>query len=384
MAALSSTTFASGTSRTRLRSLLVPAFLRFKPLRFARLQRQQRLFETILSDCPVCRVSHWDLCAVCDPAAVPGHPQLTAILFRTSLVGVVASMLILAPVALGFTLAGQGPFITAARAATRPMPLLLAQVFLMFVFASMVLIASLLDERQQLQAAVTTNDDIYRLIANNSGDMIFVSDATGAFRYISPVALDLLELPRNALDEFNWRHVHPRTSTRSPECSVDCTMAEAEAACTYRIRHGDGRYRWFESHCRLSEGKRTRRDSAGGRHHARCGGGGGGPPSSVASSSETINAELTSAAGTDTLTGLANRRRYNESRRLIWQRARRTRGHLALLIIDIDSFKDYNDNYGHEQGDACLRLVAHAIESALRSSDDLVARYGGEIPCPAP
>lgn len=80
----------------------------------------------------------------------------------------------------------------------------------------------------------------------------------------------------------------------------------------------------------------------------------------------------------DELTGLANRRRMNEFLAVEWARSKRSDQSLALAMIDIDQFKLYNDHYGHQAGDECLKRVAHAIQSSVRRAGDLAARYGGE------
>jgi len=80
----------------------------------------------------------------------------------------------------------------------------------------------------------------------------------------------------------------------------------------------------------------------------------------------------------DALTGVANRRRFDEYLDQEWRRGNRNEYPLSLLMIDIDHFKSYNDTYGHQQGDECLRNVAHEIQQHLRRPSDMVARYGGE------
>lgn len=80
----------------------------------------------------------------------------------------------------------------------------------------------------------------------------------------------------------------------------------------------------------------------------------------------------------DELTGLANRRNLNEVLASEWARSMRSDQSLALAMIDIDYFKLYNDQYGHQAGDECLKRVAHTIELNARRTGDLAARYGGE------
>jgi len=80
----------------------------------------------------------------------------------------------------------------------------------------------------------------------------------------------------------------------------------------------------------------------------------------------------------DALTEVANRRRFDEYLHLEWRRAVRSRYPISLLMIDIDYFKSYNDTYGHQKGDECLKAVASEIKQYLRRPSDMVARYGGE------
>jgi diguanylate cyclase (GGDEF)-like protein/PAS domain S-box-containing protein len=90
------------------------------------------------------------------------------------------------------------------------------------------------------------------------------------------------------------------------------------------------------------------------------------------------NRRLERLAATDALTGLANRRRFDEGLETEVARARRASVPLALILCDIDCFKQYNDGYGHPAGDVCLQQVARALRDVFRRALDVVARYGGE------
>jgi diguanylate cyclase (GGDEF)-like protein len=92
----------------------------------------------------------------------------------------------------------------------------------------------------------------------------------------------------------------------------------------------------------------------------------------------TMAASLEQLALTDGLTNIANRRRFDAALELEIARAMRTNEPLALLMIDSDHFKAYNDRYGHAAGDTCLRRIASALQAVPRRPADLVARYGGE------
>jgi len=87
---------------------------------------------------------------------------------------------------------------------------------------------------------------------------------------------------------------------------------------------------------------------------------------------------LQSMARIDGLTGLANRRHFDEKLDAEWRRCARSGTPLALILIDLDYFKLFNDYYGHQAGDACLQQVAACLKREFTRSHDLVARYGGE------
>ena len=93
---------------------------------------------------------------------------------------------------------------------------------------------------------------------------------------------------------------------------------------------------------------------------------------------EEANLRLADLSFRDGLTGLANRRHLDETLATEWARARRQGDSLAVLMIDVDFFKRYNDRYGHPAGDLCLKRIAALIAGELRGTDDVAFRFGGE------
>ena len=93
---------------------------------------------------------------------------------------------------------------------------------------------------------------------------------------------------------------------------------------------------------------------------------------------QDANEELTRLATSDGLTQVANRRRFDQYLQQEWQRMMRDRSPMSLILCDIDFFKLYNDTYGHQDGDDCLKQVAKILDRAAKRSIDLAARYGGE------
>jgi diguanylate cyclase (GGDEF)-like protein len=93
---------------------------------------------------------------------------------------------------------------------------------------------------------------------------------------------------------------------------------------------------------------------------------------------EVVNRHLHTLVSTDALTGVANRRAFDLTSAREWLRAARDQVPISMLMLDIDHFKAYNDIYGHQSGDECLRRVATAAASVLHRPVDVLARYGGE------
>lgn len=93
---------------------------------------------------------------------------------------------------------------------------------------------------------------------------------------------------------------------------------------------------------------------------------------------EEANLELQNLSSLDGLTGVSNRRHFDEQLDEEWKRAIRSKSAISLIMLDIDFFKAYNDAYGHQAGDECLKRMATEMSNALHRPGDLLARYGGE------
>jgi diguanylate cyclase (GGDEF)-like protein/PAS domain S-box-containing protein len=152
------------------------------------------------------------------------------------------------------------------------------------------------------------------------------------------------------------------------------TLSDTDVLSTeYQFQHKNGEWRWFNTRQVVFA-----RDSSGN-------------PIQILGSVEDItddkqaevalkraNLELESLAALDSLTQVANRRRFDGYLTQEWQRLMREQQSLGLLLCDIDYFKSYNDHYGHQAGDDCLVQVAQAMNRAIKRPADLVVRYGGE------
>ena len=93
---------------------------------------------------------------------------------------------------------------------------------------------------------------------------------------------------------------------------------------------------------------------------------------------QTVNQELERLASLDGLTGVANRRQFDLHLKREWQRLLRETAPISVIMCDVDFFKAYNDTYGHQMGDECLKQIAKILENCAQRSTDLASRYGGE------
>ena len=91
-----------------------------------------------------------------------------------------------------------------------------------------------------------------------------------------------------------------------------------------------------------------------------------------------LNKELVSLSFGDSLTGISNRRMFDQTLAKEWRRGQRSQQPLSLIMLDIDYFKQYNDQHGHQKGDDCLKTVSKVLSTISRRSSDLIARYGGD------
>ncbi len=219
------------------------------------------------------------------------------------------------------------------------------------------------------EEALSRSDAQYRLIADHAQDVILRLDRSLRQAYVSPaVALMLGYTPEELIGRPLGEIVHPEDwpSAAVLICASQADGSNTEATC--RLRHRNGHHLWVEGRYSLVAGDGgfivvvrdiTQRKQA-------------------EEQLEALNAELVRMARSDALTGLPNRRAFDEALDREWRRAARNAGVVSLVLLDVDRFKGYNDRYGHQEGDECLRAVAGTVQDCIRRPGDLVARYGGE------
>ncbi|MBR0647740.1 sensor domain-containing diguanylate cyclase [Plastoroseomonas hellenica] len=255
-------------------------------------------------------------------------------------------------------------------AAWRMKALVIGSIAIALVAAAVgmaLLLQRALARRRVMELAARESEAGFRLLSENSNDVVSRMDATGRRLYLSPASEKIFGRPveellaRSTLDD-----VVPEDAPIVRDSLRRLAAGQREVMSTYRIARPDGAIAWLEASARAIIDERSSTVT--------------GMVAVVRDITERKAAEdeLASLARTDGLTGLANRRCFDEVLKKEWRRALRDRTSLSLLLLDIDHFKLFNDAFGHPAGDACLRQVAHEVQTAVRRPADLAARYGGE------
>jgi diguanylate cyclase (GGDEF)-like protein/PAS domain S-box-containing protein len=217
---------------------------------------------------------------------------------------------------------------------------------------------------------------MFRLMVENSVDVIIRYDASLNRVYISPSSLEILGYaPEEMMGGYASKLIHPDDFAQTDTAFRMFGPAQPNFNLTFRAIRKDGRVIWVEARYRYLPGDggalAVMRDVTERRHVETV----------LAEANETLEAAnriLRTLAQQDGLTGLANRRRFDEVLEQEFRRARRQGRWLSVLLLDADRFKAYNDHYGHLAGDECLRRISRGIEGALRRPSDHAARFGGE------
>jgi diguanylate cyclase (GGDEF)-like protein/PAS domain S-box-containing protein len=211
------------------------------------------------------------------------------------------------------------------------------------------------------------DDQSFKFLTENSADMIFRCDFTPKFTYVSPSSVRLLG---KAPEEFIG--LHPSSAVFAEDLVIvrkhieELSKPGSEPSnVAVRFFHKNGSLVWMEVSARMIEDAET-----------------GQPKEMILvardlTERKKLEDQLFAMAMTDGLTGLSNRRAFEAELERQWTRVLEEGSQVSLVLLDIDHFKKFNDEYGHIAGDDCLRVVGAAVKSAVRSGD-VVARYGGE------
>jgi diguanylate cyclase (GGDEF)-like protein/PAS domain S-box-containing protein len=211
------------------------------------------------------------------------------------------------------------------------------------------------------------DENYFQYLAEHSVDVIMRVSLERVVLYMSPSCIHLLgwkpeELVGKGLDFYILAEDMPHVEAKIAQILASKNQSSIGTA---RVRRKDKSIRWVEASIRLV------RDSVTGE------------PEEFVNILRDITerkkeeVKLTALALTDGLTGLANRRAFDRTLDREWRRTLRAGSQMSLLLLDVDRFKRFNDRYGHQAGDDCLRAIAAAVSLSVRASD-FAARYGGE------
>ena len=228
------------------------------------------------------------------------------------------------------------------------------------------LLTSLLKLRPGKTGESAKAEPNFRLMAEHSSDIVIEVGADRRTAYVSPSCTRLLGWrPEELIGRGPEAFVLPEylAAIQSDIAAFESGQCD-EGTLVMQLRKKEGGTLWVEGKARI----------------VREGGGGGELIAVLRDISDRKKAEeqLLMAALTDGLTGLFNRRAFDDRLERDWTGTVGSGGRMSLLLIDIDRFKLFNDTYGHQAGDDCLRVVALAARGALQHLDGMVARYGGE------
>jgi diguanylate cyclase (GGDEF)-like protein/PAS domain S-box-containing protein len=249
-----------------------------------------------------------------------------------------------------------------------------AVVRMMFVVALVFLIAIIglflvrqLYLGQGLVAALAAKEAYFRLIAEGSSDMVTRIGLDEQIYYVSPSSDRIVGWrPDQLVGTPALAGVNPEDLPQVAKTVAAMKRGEAEEArISYRTRHREKVEIWLESTLRVT------REVSGAIDGVVA-------ISRDVTEQKKLEGKLATLATVDGLTGLANRRCFDERLQEEWNRAYRDGTSLSLLLIDVDHFKKFNDRYGHPAGDVCLQSVAKVLVAEARRPGDLAIRYGGE------
>jgi diguanylate cyclase (GGDEF)-like protein/PAS domain S-box-containing protein len=211
------------------------------------------------------------------------------------------------------------------------------------------------------------NEINFEFLAENCVDIICRAGLDRIFQYVSPASFHVLgwkpeEMTGRPVDDFILAADIPGLIATIARNS---SSGDHVGSATIRMLKKDGSTTWMENRSRLV------RDSVTGKVVEFV------VVMRDISERKRLEEQLSALALTDSLTGLPNRRAFDQALEREWKRALREGSQISLLLLDIDHFKEFNDQFGHQEGDNCLRMITAAVTEAMRTTD-IIARYGGE------
>lgn len=300
-------------------------------------------------------------------------PFLLLVEVRLGLAGSTIGLLAVSVIAGYATAHNHGPIVLTRFSTLSPRTLIM-QFFTFVCMIVLYITEVILAERHRLEVDLSASEQRFRLLAEGTHDIILLQNLERERQYVSPAVTAILGWERQEfLDLDREQLIHPDDLAGVARLYEHCLAGRAFNALDYRSKKKDGGYLWLEGNLVLHRDPET-----------------GAPVGFIKVSHDISHRkaaedELSKALGVaeslasmDALTGVANRRSFDEFFEGEWLRAIRSHTAISVLMIDVDQFKRYNDRYGHISGDNCLKEIARTIASCIHRPTDLVARYGGE------
>ena len=292
---------------------------------------------------------------------------------RLGLAGSAFGLLAVSIIGGFFTTAGHGPLALMPGSSLTARDLTL-QLFIAFSMLMLYILEVIRAESNRLQEGLRASEARFRLLAVSSRDAILLVNLEARVKYASPAVTEMLGWDLDEVVDTSYREAfHPEDFYVAEAALQEAREGRLPGMFQFRCLKKDGSYLWMEASLRLYR-EPSVSDPTGFVVVMR--------DISLRKSAED---ELQRAfhlvevlASVDGLTGIANRRRFDEVLQSEWRRAQRDRTPCSLLFMDADHFKNYNDIYGHISGDRCLRQIAETTAQVLQRPADMVARYGGE------
>lgn len=217
-------------------------------------------------------------------------------------------------------------------------------------------------------STMSPDSETLRFLASNSADIICRCAIDTTMLYVSPSSVRVLgwtpeEMVGKRVADFVEEEDVPSFMVAVEHAA---SPGVEEAVSIVRMKRKEGLPCWLELHAGIVHDPETG-EAIGAAVIMR-----------DVTDRKRLEERLSALAPTDGLTGLANRRFFDQELEKEWKRTLRAGLQMSLIFLDVDHFKQFNDHYGHQFGDDCLRAVANAVREAVRREIDVVARYGGE------
>ena len=302
-------------------------------------------------------------------------PPIVLLAFLADLAGVLVGLLLCLAIAVSFTMHGSGPLWMFPYQGMQGRIFAL-QLFLVAALGIALPVSVTQAQRNRLVAMLREGERRYRVLAENATDIVMSMALDGRLTYVSPRALEVMGIaPESLIGVYYPDLVLPDDRDALARAIENLAAGVTKASQVSRFRRADGQVLWMETYLRPVIAPLS------------------GKPEALTATAQDITerkvaeqrladerTELHGLAFRDGLTGLFNRRHFDRELAFQCRQEARAdkRGFVAVVIADVDVYKNFNDHYGHQAGDECLRTIAQTIASSAKRPTDVVARYGGE------